>query len=92
MIMAVSIYVSTLTSMAVAVDRYIAIVHPFRARMTASCCLLVIIGVWAASVTVTLPLAIHQNVTFNNETGSRMCSEDWPQPSIRRTFTVGRLV
>jgi neuropeptide Y receptor len=88
--MAVSIYVSTLTSTAIAIDRYIAIVHPFRARMTISCCLLVIVGVWAASVTVTLPLAIHQNVTFINETGSRTCLEDWPQPSVRRMFTVGR--
>jgi len=33
MIMAVSVYVSTLTSMAIAVDRYFAIVHPLRARL-----------------------------------------------------------
>jgi len=42
MIMAVSVYVSTLTSMAIAVDRYFAIVHPLRARLTSRGCLLVI--------------------------------------------------
>ena len=94
MIMAVSVYVSTLTSMAIAVDRYFAIVHPLRARLTSRGCLIVIGAVWAASVTVTLPLAVHQSVVVEQLNGSvvRNCMEDWPNPGVRRLFTVGRSV
>jgi len=94
MIMGVSVYVSTLTSMAIAVDRYFAIVHPLRSRLTSRGCLIVIGAVWAASVTVTLPLAIHQNVVVDELNGTvvRTCSEDWPHPDARRLFTVGRSV
>jgi len=94
MIMGVSVYVSTLTSMAIAVDRYFAIVHPLRSRLTSRGCLFVIGAVWAASVTVTLPLAVHQNVGVDKLDGAvvRTCSEDWPHPDARRLFTVGRSV
>ena len=94
MIMGVSVYVSTLTSMAIAVDRYFAIVHPLRSRLTSRGCLIVIGAVWAASVTVTLPLAIHQNHAVDEQNGTivRSCNEDWQHPDARRLFTVGRSV
>jgi len=94
MTMAVSVYVSTLTSTAIAVDRYFAIVHPLRSRLTSRGCLVVIGAVWAASVTVTLPLAVHQDVVVDQQHGSviRTCTEDWTwtHPDARRLFTVGR--
>jgi len=94
MIMGVSVYVSTLTSMAIAVDRYFAIVHPLKSRLTSRGCLIVIAAVWAASVGVTLPLAIHQNLVVEEFNGSvvRTCTEDWLHPDARRLFTVGRSV
>ena len=94
MIMGVSVYVSTLTSMAIAIDRYFAIVHPLRSRLTSRGCLIVIGAVWTASVTVTLPLAVHQNVVVHYQNGTvvRSCEEDWPHPDARRLFTVGRSV
>ena len=94
MSLCVSVYVSTLTSTAIAIDRYFAIVHPFRARMTTFCCLAVIAGVWIASITVSLPLGVYMkltsNVTSANET-TVICLEAWPEPGqARRFFTVGR--
>ena len=40
-------------------------------------------AVWAASVTVTLPLAVHQNLVVEESNGSavRNCMEDWIDPS-----------
>jgi len=70
MIMGVSVYVSTLTSMAIAVDRYFAIVHPLRSRLTSRGCLFVIAAVWMASVTVTMPLALHQNHVVDDHNGT----------------------
>jgi len=92
--MAVSVYVSTLTSMAIAVDRYFAIVHPLRSRLTSRGCLIVIGAVWATSVAVTLPLAVYQSVDVKEINGVvvRSCSEDWPYTDARRLFTLGRSV
>ena len=63
MTLGVSVHVSTLTSIAIAVDRYCVIVHPFRPRMKTSICLLVIAAIWLTSLSISLPLAIYQTVS-----------------------------
>ena len=63
MTLGVSVYVYTLTSIAIAVDRYCVIVHPFRPRMKTSVCLLIIAAVWLTSLSISLPLAIYQKVS-----------------------------
>jgi neuropeptide Y receptor len=55
----VSVYVSTLTSLAIAIDRYFVIVHPFKPRMKLGVCLLLIAVVWIVSISISLPLAIY---------------------------------
>lgn len=92
MSLGVSVYVSTLTSTAIAVDRYFAIVHPFRARMTARMCLLVILAVWVTSVTISLPLAVYQQLSWDDLQGVYVCQEHWPIYSARQFFTVTSLV
>jgi len=62
MALGVSVHVSTLTSIAIAVDRYCVIVHPFRPRMKTNVCLLVIAAVWLTSLSISMPLAIYQEV------------------------------
>jgi len=63
MTMGVSVHVSTLTSMAIAVDRYFVIVHPFRPRMKSGVCFMLIGAIWLISVSISLPLAIYQKVS-----------------------------
>lgn len=46
MTLGVSVYVSTLSSTVIAVDRYFVIVHPFKPRMTTPVCLIVIGIIW----------------------------------------------
>lgn len=55
----VSVYVSTLTSLAIAIDRYFVIVHPFKPRMKLGVCCLLIAVVWIVSISISLPLAIY---------------------------------
>lgn len=55
----VLVYVSTLTSLAIAVDRYFVIVHPFRSRMRLGVCILLIIVIWIVGISISLPLAIY---------------------------------
>lgn len=59
----VSVYVSTLTSLAIAIDRYFVIVHPFKPRMKLGVCCLLIGVVWIVSISISLPLAIYIDLT-----------------------------
>jgi neuropeptide Y receptor len=60
--MAVSVYVSTLTSLAIAIDRYFVIVHPFKARMKLSICMFLIGVIWIVSISISLPYAIYMEL------------------------------
>ncbi|BFY97596.1 hypothetical protein BsWGS_00636 [Bradybaena similaris] len=90
MILCISVYVSTLTSTAIAVDRYFVIVYPFKPRMKVYMCVLMIFAVWVISVSISLPLGIYHEV--ENTNNSYMCSEKWPKPQARQFFTVTSLV
>lgn len=58
----VSVYVSTLTSLAIAIDRYFVIVHPYKPRMKLGVCCLLIAVVWVVSISISLPLAIYMEL------------------------------
>jgi len=75
----VSVYVSTLTSIAIAVDRYCVIVHPFRPRMKTSVCLLIIAAIWLTSLSISMPLAIYQTVGQSRQTS---------YPKIQNSFVT----
>ena len=79
---AISVYVSTLTSTAIAVDRYFVIVYPFKPRMKVFVCLLMIVAIWIISISISLPLGIYMNLK-NDSDGNYMCSENWPRPQSR---------
>ena len=65
--MSISVYVSTLTSLAIAVDRYFVIVHPFKPRMKLFVCILLIGVVWIVSISISLPAAIYMEHKADDE-------------------------
>ncbi|CAG5120645.1 unnamed protein product [Candidula unifasciata] len=91
MILCISVYVSTLTSTAIAVDRYFVIVYPFKPRMKVYMCVLMIFAIWIISISISLPLGIYHEVEHLNDS-VYMCSEKWPKPQARQFFTVTSLV
>jgi len=64
MVLGVSVHVSTLTSTAIAVDRFFVIVYPFRPRISMAHCLFLIAAIWLLSMSISLPLALYQKVSF----------------------------
>jgi len=60
MALGVGVYVSTLTVLAIAVDRYFVIVRRFQLRMTTPICMLIIVIIWVISFAVSTPLGVHQ--------------------------------
>ncbi len=90
----VSVYVSTLTSLAIAIDRYFVIVHPFKPRMKLGVCVLLIIVVWIVSLSISLPLLIYMELVNINENGTEVikCKESWPIPMSKRFYDLASLV
>ncbi|KAK2143436.1 hypothetical protein LSH36_840g01010 [Paralvinella palmiformis] len=92
MTLGVSVHVSTLTSTAIAIDRYFVIVHPFKPRMKTFVCLLLIVAIWIVSVSISLPLAIYQKLEWEPEIDGYQCLESWPKTTARQFFTVTSLI
>ncbi|XP_062389365.1 prokineticin receptor 1a [Sardina pilchardus] len=59
----VSLYVSTNALLAIAVDRYMAIVHPLRPRMKYQTAYCLILGVWVVPVLISIPAAYFASET-----------------------------
>lgn len=75
---ATSVYVSTLTLTAIAIDRYFVILHPLRQRMKLSTCFFILLGIWVFSMLLTLPYGICMEVKLT-ETGIAVCEEAWTE-------------
>lgn len=73
-IQASSVYVSAWTLMAIAVDRYFVIIYPFKQKMKLTTCTVIIIGIWAFSMIITLPYGIYMDVL-----NGVYCEEKWPE-------------
>ncbi|XP_068618458.1 prolactin-releasing peptide receptor-like [Battus philenor] len=79
-----SVYISTLTLMSIAIDRFFVIIYPFRPRMKVETCMTVIIMIWTFAITVTMPYAIY--MTYYDLDIGRFCEETWPTEKLRRVF------
>ncbi|XP_038171675.1 probable G-protein coupled receptor 83 [Arvicola amphibius] len=79
-----SLHVSTLTLMAVAIDRHRVILYPMKARLTYHQSLLLVAVIWSIAIFLALPHGIYQNLfIFMNEDGVAMtyCLPNFPEPS-----------
>lgn len=85
-----SIYISTLTLTAVAIDRFFVIVYPFQPRMKLSVCISIIVSIWVFALLVTLPYGLYvKTLTSPEDNNTQMyCEENWPSEYIRRVFSI----
>lgn len=84
----VSVYLSVLTLMSIAIDRYLVILHPFRPRMKESSCLLIIALIWLFSLILTLPYGMFMAIRpATADMPREICFEDWPDERHRKAFT-----
>ncbi|XP_032805910.2 neuromedin-K receptor [Petromyzon marinus] len=71
-----AVFASIYSMTAIAVDRYMAIRHPLKPRMTAQSTRLVMAGIWALAMCLSLPLSIYSRV--EQRFGRFVCLVDWP--------------
>lgn len=82
-----SVYISTLTLTAVAIDRFFVIVYPFQPRMKLSVCISIIVSIWVFALLVTLPYGLYMRI--QEDYGHNYCEENWPEPtSIKIIFSI----
>lgn len=81
-----STFISALTLTAIAVDRFIVIVFPFRPRMSLQLCMIVVIAIWIIGLILVAPLVAHMNLQFYESCGEYVCREDWANPEMRVAY------
>ncbi|KAL3318845.1 hypothetical protein Ciccas_002496 [Cichlidogyrus casuarinus] len=88
--MGVSVYVSTFSCMATAVDRYFVIVHPFVPRMRYWLCGIIIMIIWLMAIVVSIPLGIYQELKTGIPNSVVYCDDEWPtdESYSREMFTM----
>ncbi|KAI5611589.1 prokineticin receptor 1b [Silurus asotus] len=76
----VSLYVSTNALLAIAVDRYMAIIHPLRPRMKHQTAYCLITGVWIVPVIISVPSAYFTSATkvpYGANQSKTFCAQIW---------------
>lgn len=84
----VSVYISTLTLTAIAIDRFFVIIYPFQQRMRLIACIAIIFIIWTISLLLTLPYGLYMQVARLNFSGEweYYCEEDWPTEYYRKVY------
>jgi hypothetical protein len=92
LIQAASVYISTLTLTAIAVERFCVICFPYLPKLTTKSACLIIASIWFLSLSICTPYAIFMNFAVATPDGmGPRCDEDWPSYA-RRTFGTVSLI
>lgn len=83
-ILGVTIFSSVGTLMAIAADRYRAIVHPLLPRIRTRHAIMIIAAIWIVALIYPIPLIIYQKYIPS----TRACQEEWPSLRAQEIYTV----
>ncbi|XP_028661814.2 neuropeptide Y receptor type 5 [Erpetoichthys calabaricus] len=94
----VSVMVSTLVLMSIAMVRYHMISHPLSRHLTVNNGYLLVIIIWSLGLSICSPLPIFHKIVDPSETfhldswkNKQLCIESWPSSSYRIAFTISLL-
>ncbi|NXL20236.1 NPFF2 protein, partial [Setophaga kirtlandii] len=99
MVQGISVSASVFTLVAIAVDRFRCIVHPFKPKLTVPAAVATIAVIWALAVAIMCPsaalLRLRQEKRFQLLLGTGnatrpvfWCREEWPEPAMRKAYTT----
>ncbi|XP_009324246.1 PREDICTED: inorganic pyrophosphatase [Pygoscelis adeliae] len=98
LVQGMSVSASVFTLVAIAVERFRCIVHPFRQKLTLRKALVTITIIWVLALIIMCPAAITLTVTreehhfmvdtYNNSYPLYSCWEAWPETGMRRIYTT----
>ncbi|NXR89696.1 NPFF2 protein, partial [Hypocryptadius cinnamomeus] len=99
MVQGISVSASVFTLVAIAVDRFRCIVHPFKQKLTIPAAVATIAAIWVLAVAIMCPSAVllraREEKRFRVLLGAGnatrpvfWCREEWPEPAMRRIYTT----
>ncbi|NXI76619.1 NPFF2 protein, partial [Rhipidura dahli] len=99
MVQGISVSASVFTLVAIAVDRFRCIVHPFKQKLTIPTAVAIIAVIWLLAVAIMCPSAVllqvqeekHFWVLLGSGNATRpvfWCREEWPDPGMRKIYTT----
>ncbi|NXD42793.1 NPFF2 protein, partial [Copsychus sechellarum] len=99
MVQGISVSASVFTLVAIAMDRFRCIVHPFKQKLTVPTAVAIIAAIWLLAVAIMCPSAVllqvreekRFRVLLGSGSASRpvfWCREEWPEPAMRRIYTT----
>nr|XP_006813074.1 PREDICTED: neuropeptide Y receptor-like [Saccoglossus kowalevskii] len=88
----VSVSISIFTLVAISLDRYVAIIHPLRPRMTKKQAFIVIIIIWVLAGGISLPAAINSEIDTSYNSTDIICKETWQTEKQRSIYTITLMI
>ncbi|XP_054166956.1 RYamide receptor-like [Oppia nitens] len=89
----VSVFISAYTLIAISIDRYRAILHPLRSRITKMNTKLVLIIIWFISLATPLPTAILTKLQHLQQNSTHLtCMEDWDDNNKRYYYSMALML
>ncbi|NXS79003.1 NPFF2 protein, partial [Erpornis zantholeuca] len=99
MVQGISVSASVFTLVAIAVDRFRCIVHPFKQKLSIPTAVAIIAVIWILAVAIMCPSAVllqvqeekHFRVLLGSGNATRpvfWCREEWPDPGMRKIYTT----
>ncbi|XP_061196111.1 RYamide receptor-like [Saccostrea echinata] len=91
----VTVFLSSLTLVAISIDRYVAIIYPFRAKMTKMQAFIVISVIWLFSFVINIPTALtaRTHTYLNVSTAPEFCEEIlWQDQTLEYIYGVAILL
>ena len=88
----VPVFVSSMSILMIAIDRYMLIVHPFKRRMTKLTAICIFLSIAVCTTLLAVPIIIHTDYVVIDLPGLRIyrtyCIEKWKNIGIRHFYTV----
>ena len=85
-ILVISVFVSTLTSVMIAVDRYIVIIYPHSPSINSKIQIVIVICIWVISAATAVPIGMYTALEQRQD-GTFDCHERWPNQSSVEMYT-----
>ncbi|ESO87474.1 hypothetical protein LOTGIDRAFT_127919 [Lottia gigantea] len=87
----VTVFLSSYTLVAMSIDRYVVIVHPFLRRITTRQTVFVILAIWVISLAIPLPTLLHSQILYFSNT-SGQCLEIWESDLEKSRYSLALMI
>ena len=92
----VPVFVSSMSILMIAIDRYMLIVHPFRKRMSHYTAVAIVVSIAFFTLILSIPLIVHTQYEVIDIPAIRVykevCMEQWPKRKLRQSYTVSTIM